>query len=392
MESFALSSFVSIMGAAFVGGLILNVMPCVLPVLALKFYALSQSKQERAGSLWLVAGIFFSFFAFAVLVYVLQQVGVAVGWGFHFQQPIFILAMMTLLLFFALASGRFSFGLENRATHFLTKLEGKNAGVPANLFYGALIVLLATPCTAPFLGTALAFALTQGLLTIVAIFTAIALGLALPWFAFALFPSAAQKMLARVQGGPAASIFSSLTLALLYGSALWLLFVLMDQIGTAPALLSFVALHGILFFSQRLRFATPVLVALVLALPLVLPAPPPAPTLATTLPWQPFNERAIKIHTAQGKKVFVDITAKWCITCQFNKTNVLWDKQVSARLKQSDIVLMQGDLTRPNPRLLAYLKKNGRIGIPFNALYDQGGIHLFSELLDKKTLLTQLNK
>ena len=388
MEFFALNSFAAMLVAAFIGGLILNVMPCVLPVLALKLYALNQEPNKQ--SLWLIAGIVLAFNVFALLIYILQQGGNVIGWGFHFQQPIFVLFMMSLLLFFVFMQAgklQLNLGLETFSNKMLDRFSSNTA--LSNLFYGAVIVLLATPCTAPFLGSAVAFALTQGLLTISAIFTSIALGLSLPWIVFMFFPRFIESAIALIRRRDISKFFYYFVAALLYGSALWLLYVLSSQIGLLAAVGAFVAIHFILFFWQKIVLA-PAFLALVIALPLILPEPEII-IKTETLKWHTFNESKIKTQQALGKKVFVDITAAWCITCQYNKANVLLDEEVQQRLSQRDIYLMRGDLTKPNKVITNFIKSHQRIGIPFNALYTKGSVYLFSEILDKKTLLVKLN-
>ncbi len=428
MEWLALNSFSTMLFAAFLGGLILNFMPCVLPVLAIKFHSLTALapkpnksrglkshglesrglKSRGLESLWIVLGILLAFNAFALLIYILQQAGAVIGWGFHFQQPVFVMVMMSLLLFFAwwqLGRLNFNLGTEEFAHHVLNRV-GRHKKTE-NLFYGALIVLLATPCTAPFLGSAVAFALTQGLSTIFAIFTAIAFGLATPWILFGIlfgtlsahFPQGASKMLASVKNNNFTRVFHYVIVLFLYGSALWLLSVLAQQIGAAQALAIFAGVHLILLSWKKWRFvpafAAPAFVLLALiATSFFLPPAKEIPekTLQTNLNWQPFNPAQIERQQALGKKVFVDITAQWCLTCQYNKANVLSDRAVVARLSRQDVYLMQGDLTTPQADITRFLQRHNRIGIPFNALYDKKGVYVFSELLDKKILLERLNK
>jgi suppressor for copper-sensitivity B len=296
-----------------------------------------------------------------------------------------------VLLFFAfgqLGKLEINLGLESFADRLLNKLStGERL---TNLSYGALIVLLATPCTAPFLGSAVGFALTQNLATIFIIFTAIACGLATPWVLFMLSPRGASRVIAGVRNKNLSRVFYSLVTLLLYGSALWLLWVLAYQIGALPAISIFILMHLIFSFWQKIFLAPVFLIALILSL-LALPSVPEPLMLDANLNWQRLNAEAIKQQNGLGKKVFIDITAKWCITCKYNKINVLSDPEVQQRLRQKDIYLMRGDLTQPNEKITRFIQKHHRIGIPFNALYTRGDFYIFSEILDKKTLLAKLN-
>lgn len=407
-----MNSFGLVLGGAFIGGLILNVMPCVLPVLALKFYAINRRTDvgglsAKAQTIWLIAGIIISFNLFALLIYVLQQAGAVIGWGFHFQQPIFVLTMMALLLFFVFLQlgwlnlveiGKTGQGFANWV---LDRWQNNNR--LASLFYGGLIVLLATPCTAPFLGSAVAFALTQNLATIAAIFTSIGFGLAVPWILFLILPAHSTKIFASFDYKNLTKIVFYIMTALLYGSALWMLFVLAGQLGVMVAGGLFIAIHFVLFFWQaasqfrwQLNFLAPLMILAIIISPLILPrfaeTNPSISIFKTKLNWHPLEPKEIAAQTAKGKIVFIDITADWCLTCQFNKTNTLFDKEIQTRLAQKDIYLMRGDLTKPHKEITRFLKSQNRIGIPFNAIYRQNQRIILSEILDKKVLLNGLRQ
>lgn len=412
MGGLIMNSFGLMIGGAFIGGLILNFMPCVLPVLALKFYAINRNAGDeglkaRTQTAWLIAGIIISFNLFAGLVYGLKQAGAVIGWGFHFQQPIFVLAIMVLLLFFVFLQlgyltidkiGTTGQGFANRV---LYRWGGDKA--IANLFYGGLIVLLATPCTAPFLGSAVAFALTQNLATISIIFTSIGFGLAMPWILFLILPIKDAKIFNSGDYKNITKIVFYVMTALLYGSALWMLFVLAGQLGAFLAVALFLLLHFGLFFWQylnrfnwQLKILAPLAILAIIISPLILPKnlenKSNFDVLTSKMNWHQLDPKQIRVQASKGKIVFVDITADWCLTCQFNKANILLDKEVQVRLAQKDIYLMRGDLTKPNSRITKFLKSQGRIGIPFNAIYNKHQRIILSEILDKKTLLDGLAK
>ncbi len=389
--------------SAFLGGLILNIMPCVLPVVALKLsqasYAARSLSAERQFGMTIL-GILTSFLLFALLLFLLREAGEAVGWGFHFQEPVFVALMMAILSLFALAqTGALSLSLPAAAQSGMDRIFASLSAEKSlfHFFYGGVIALLATPCTAPFLGSAAAFALTREFPTILALFLAIGTGLSAPYIlALALPETLRAKIMPK--GGAWTRYVQYGAAALLVGSVLWLLWVLSRQIGTAPALLIFFLMQGALLSlslrGEALRlFAAAALLTAVAAPALLAPKPDtPQTSREDGLLWRAFNAEEIRRMTRQGKTVFLDLTADWCLTCQYNRRNVLKDSEVIARLGASDIHLMRGDLTNPAPEISAFLKKEGRAGVPFNAVYRGGRRVILSELLTKAALLDSLGK
>jgi suppressor for copper-sensitivity B len=381
------AGFLAMLALALVGGLILNLMPCVLPVLSIKLLAIidhaGRSRlEQRVGFLASAVGILLSFLALAVAMILLKDAGLAVGWGVQFQQPWFLIAMAALLtLFAANLWGFFEVPLPGFAGAFhpdFIQVEGRRqAGfartILGNVAVGAFATLLATPCSAPFLGTAVGFALAAGPREILGIFLALGLGFALPYLIVALVPGVAYLLprpgmwmvrLRRVLG---------VVLAL---TVLWFLYVLMAQIGrdgalTVGALLLVVA--GFLGLAHRpwLRRAVPMLaVAGALLVPLV--ARVPAAATGADGFWRPFDPTAIASLVGSGRVVFVDVTADWCLTCKVNERLVLDTAAVRSHLRAPTVVAMRGDWTQPSAAISAYLHHFGRYGIPFNAVYGPG--------------------
>ncbi len=393
---------------ALIGGLILNLMPCVLPVLSLKLLAVvghggGHRGEVRLGFLASAAGIVASFLLLSLGVLALRAGGMAVGWGIQFQQPGFIAAMAVIVTLFACnLFGWFEIG-GPRWAFAAAESQGARHGLAGHFLTGALATLLATPCSAPFLGTAVGFALSRGALEIVAVFLALGVGLALPYLLVAAFPGLATMM--PKPGRWMLHLRRVLGLALA-ATAAWLVLVLATQRGTvAAAVLALMLVALTLGFAfavrlpQALRRAAPAAVAAfalaTVALAVLMPASMPGGGVAARdQHWQKFDEAEIAALVARGKVVFVDVTADWCITCQANKTLVLNRGEVAKRLGGGDVVPMRADWTRPDATIARYLAKFGRYGIPFNVVYGPAapqGIAL-PELLTQESVLTAVDQ
>lgn len=393
------------LGFALLGGLILNLMPCVLPVLSLKVLGLIShaGAERRAIRLTFVAssaGILVSFLVLAAAAVAVKQAGMAVGWGIQFQQPLFLVFLAVVVTLFAANM----WGLfELRMPYWLAGLSsvGGNHSLGGHFLTGAFATLLATPCTAPFLGTAVGFALAQGPAVVFAIFAALGLGMALPYLAVAVFPGLAQRLprpgrwmvrLRQALGG---------ALAL---TVVWLLWVLAAQAGiiaagVVAALL--LAIPLLLAVRERLPVALrPVAVAGVGLVAVAAFVPPLQAgsdlrsAAKADAQWIAFDRAAIAGLVQQGKTVFVDVTADWCITCQVNKAAVVNRGAVAQRLKDPHVVAMRADWTNPDDRIADYLASFGRYGIPFNAVYGPGAPDavVLPELLTEGAVLEALDK
>ncbi|HVG82768.1 MAG TPA: protein-disulfide reductase DsbD domain-containing protein [Methylomirabilota bacterium] len=400
----------SILALALLGGFILNFMPCVLPVLALKLLGVvGQGGRERAAIrvsfLASAAGILFSFLILAAALIALKSAGAAIGWGIQFQQPIFLAGLaVVLVLFAANLFGLFHVPLPAWLGGAATPGRGHGHSLAGAFAAGAFATLLATPCSAPFLGTAVGFALARGAPEILMIFTALGLGLAAPWLLVAAFPRLAQAL--PRPGRWMLWLKGALGVALL-AAAVWLVSVLDLQIGRAAAFAVALLLAGTLLalalprvLPRRWHGAAPAMVAVLALAAIVVPALVPVVAAAPEAeaeaagPWRSFAEREIAGLVAAGNLVFVDVTADWCLTCQANKRLVLNSEQIQGLLGAPDLVAMRADWTRPDPAIAAYLAAFGRYGIPFDAVYGPGapdGIVL-PELLTKDAVRHALRK
>ena len=366
-----------ILPLALLGGFILNFMPCVLPVLSIKLLGAVDLRgrsraQVRRGFLATAAGILVSFLVLAAAMAGLKSAGIAVGWGLQFQQPLFLVFMAALLTLFA-ANLWGAFEVPLPAWLGTLASQGDGNKLLGNFAAGAFATLLATPCSAPFLGTAVGFALAGGPLQIFPVFLTLGVGLAAPYLMVAAVPSLA-LVLPR-PGRWMITLRRVLGLAL-GATALWLVSVLVSQIGLLAALtvaLLLAAVAAALAVLRRPTLRSGVVVALLLAgfLAPALFGSPPAPVTAEGL-WRNFDRAAIDRLVGRGDVVLVDVTADWCLTCKVNEELVIDQPAVRGRLKQKGIVAMRADWTRPSDAITAYLRSFGRYGIPFNAVYGPG--------------------
>ncbi len=368
----------SILLLALLGGFILNLMPCVLPVLSLKVMSLvrhggGEARAIRHSFSSTAAGIVFSFLLLAFATIGLKAAGQSVGWGIQFQQPVFLVFMIAVLTFFAANLwGFFEIGIPAFIADWVNpRHHPKLAGDFAT---GALATLLATPCSAPFLGTAIAFAMAAGPAEIVAVFAALGAGMSLPYLAVALWPKLAQKL---PRPGAWMEMLSRVLGFGLAGTALWLLSVLAAQMGTGATILIALAMVAVtlqLYLRHKnvLRFLTkPVIAAALLAsFGLAYIASAPSSAAPEMGAWQKFDEETLARHIGEGKTVFVDVTADWCLTCKVNKRLTLTRGEVQKRLFESEgVIALQADWTNADPAIMAFLKKHGRYGIPFNIVF-----------------------
>ena len=382
----------AILGVAVLGGLILNLMPCVLPVLSLKLLHLISHAgvahaRIRRNFLASAAGILAAFVVLALSLTALKAAGMSIGWGIQFQQPEFLAGMALILaLFTANLWGWFEFRLPGPVAAAALAASGEARAAEDETVLGAFLsgvfaTLLATPCSAPFVGTAVGFALARGPLEILAIFVALGAGLALPYLTVAAFPGLAHRL--PHPGRWMLHLRAVLGFALL-ATMLWLLSVLAAQVGwlaTAALAAVLLAILALLWAARRAgedtrRLAWAALAGLAI-LAFVVPERLAAPGAAggggkaahTEGRWQAFDLAAIDSLVRGGHVVFVDVTADWCITCQVNKAAVVSRGEVAARLADGSVVPMLADWTRPNAVIAQYLASFGRYGIPFNVVY-----------------------
>ncbi len=385
------------------GGLILNAMPCVLPVLSLKIFGLVKSAGEGrtavvAGSLATAAGILASFWALAIAAVVARAAGTAVGWGVQFQEPVFVTFLAIVVLLFTLNL----WGLfEVRLPGFAQRLSGSAAteGIAGHFGSGLFATLMATPCSAPFLGTALGFALGQTAPTVFATFTAVGVGMALPYLAVAATPRSLSFL---PKPGPWMNHLRVVMGFLLAGAAIWLLYVLAGQMpaervaflqGALLLLALFVWMRSAGSGLSRKLATVGALVAVGVAFWIAGSGRVQQRALAAVeetylIPWTTFDRTEAERLVDEGRLVFVDVTADWCFTCKVNERLVLETEEIAALFERHEVIAMKADWTTRSDAIANYLADHGRYGIPFYLLYRPGDEpHLFGELLTKDVVV-----
>jgi thiol:disulfide interchange protein/DsbC/DsbD-like thiol-disulfide interchange protein len=392
-QNFSWTALLRAAGLAFLGGVLLNLMPCVFPVLFLKGLALARSGQKelgqlRAHGLVYAAGILLSFWVLVAALLGLRAAGATLGWGFQFQSPVFLALMADLLFFLGLSlAGQFEIGLT------LTSTGGSLAakqGYAGSFFTGVLAVIVATPCTAPFMGAAIGYALAQPAAVSFAVFTALALGLAAPYLALTLQP-AWTGLLPRP--GAWMEVVQRVVAVPLFATVIWLAWVLAQAYGTniLPALMaSFLLLAIAGWFLGRWptrKWAT--LIAALILLAVVALAVWGQGWIETNAgrkgmktaadlnsvaaeDWEPWSTAAVSRYQAQGRPVFVDFTASWCLSCQVNERAALQQPQVQQAFHATHVALLRADWTRHDTTITQALAGLGRSGVPTYALYVPG--------------------
>ncbi len=335
-----------ILALAFIGGLILNLMPCVLPVLSIKIMSvLKYSGEDSTEKHWDIFkeftatffGIIFSFWLIATMLIILKYTGHSIGWGMQFQEPIFIVFLILVVLLFS----------ANMWGLFEIKLPKTIASkTPNNSFLtGMFATLLATPCSAPFLGTAISFALAGSPITIFIVFNFLGLGLAFPYLLLALRPGVFRYF---PKPGKWMVVLKKTLSMFLILTAAWL-------------------------FNVLLAIYTPA---------------------EKTSGWDVFNKAALSYALAENKIVLVDVTSEWCLTCKANKFLVLETSYINEAIKKYSVLKLQADWTNKNKEISEYLKSHNKYGVPFNIVYGpnaKNGI-ILGEILTKKALLNAFNK
>ncbi len=392
---------------AFLGGLILNLMPCVLPVLSVKLLGVlkqgGRSRREvRQAFLSTTGGILFSFLLLAAIISLFKQAGMAVGWGFHFQEPVFVIFLiLVLLLFSANLFGLFEINLPRWLDNFINRGEHEENEKISHFMSGALAALLATPCSAPLLGSAISFALSQGITEIFVIFYFIGAGLATPYIIFAFFPGLVTKL---PKPGRWMLAVKWLMGLLLVVTICWLIWILSAQLGKDSAVA--VGVSSILFYmlycitkwwGGKSRYAIRLFGILMVAVAagyfVFFPSVAQHAEKESGF-WQEFNQDRIAHEVAAGHVVLVDVTAGWCLTCKANEIRVFGKDDVKEELLEKKVVPLRADWTNRNPAIRDYLASHNRFGIPFNAVYGPhapGGIVL-SELVSRRELMQAVDK
>ncbi|NDG72280.1 MAG: thiol:disulfide interchange protein [Proteobacteria bacterium] len=397
----------------FLGGLILNLMPCVLPVISLKIFGFIKQAGDSRRSIFLhglafATGIFVWFVGLAAVIIALKSGGAEVTWAFQFQNPWFNVVIGSVVFVFALnLAGVFEFVLPGRASNAMES-SGSTSGLAGSFFQGVFATLLATPCTAPFLGSALGFAFSQSTSVILAMFAAVASGMALPylilsaspgWLKFLPRPGVWMERLKQFMAFP------------LFATLVWILSILGGQRGT-DGVIWFCAFLLCLAFACWLlgSFCGPLASRAKQTIALIF-------ILATLglggwyflgkkfahvgletmdrIAWVPFSKARVEEELSAGRSVFVDFTADWCITCKFNERTAIDTPAIRALLKEKNITPIKADWTNANPEITAALKSFGRVGVPLYVIYAASNSQVpvvLPELLTESLLADTLKK
>jgi len=381
-----LSLWIGAVVGAFLGGLLLNLMPCVFPVLAIKVVGFAQPGQTRSAHRWAgwayTAGVVGSFVILGGLMLALRAGGSQLGWGFQLQSPAVVAGLAVLFTLLGLnLSGFFEFGqfVPSR----LAAVQHRHPAVDA-MWSGVLAVVVASPCTAPFMGASLGLAIALPAWQALPVFAAMGAGLSLPYLAASLWPAVARAL---PRPGAWMQTLRQLLAFPMFATAVWLLWVLGQQTGIdgASALLGLlVALAFVIWawgLSGRMRW---VLSALGVALSfwqgqavLQTQALPPVTTANTeaesgAVRWQAWSPQVLQARLDAGQTVFVDFTAAWCVTCQFNKKTTFADPDLLKTFASQQVALLRADWTRQDPAITQALNQLGRSGVPVYAVYTPG--------------------
>jgi len=397
-------TLISAIGLAFVGGIILNLMPCVFPVLFLKGLALVHSthtEQQRLRSHGLVyaLGILVSFWIIVGALLIVRAGGTQAGWGFQLQSPVFLTLLASGIFFFALSlAGLFDIGLS------LTSAGGELAqkeGYTGSFFTGVLATVVATPCTAPLMGAAIGFALAQPAWVTFGVFTALGMGLAFPYLLLTANPSWTNHL---PRPGAWMEIFKQITAVVFFATVIWLTYVygalyssgsgVQGVYRVALLLGCFLVLTvaGWVLGKWPARWPGTIAAVLIAAAALTLPLYQPKDT---TLAWTPYSEDALKQARAAGHPVFIDFTAAWCLSCQVNERAVLRSTDVQREFVDRKMTLLKADWTQYDPEITRQLQSIDRSGVPTYVIYPAGAngkADVLPELLTKSIVLDAIRK
>jgi thiol:disulfide interchange protein len=388
---------------AFIGGALLNLMPCVFPILSLKVLGFAGHAHSRralvGGGLAYTAGVVLSFVALAALLIALRAGGEQIGWGFQLQSPVFVAALAVLFTVIALnLAGLFEFGTLLPSDVASMRLRHPLAD---SFLTGVLAVAVASPCTAPFMGAALGFAFTLPAAQSLLLFAVLGLGMALPYLVMSVWPAVARAM---PRPGAWMATFKTVMAFPMLATVVWLVWVLGQQTsidGAAALLAVLVALAFALWAwgrvdsTRAVRAAWSTLGVLLLGASLAWALPSwreaqaaPATGASGEPHWQPWSPERVATLNAQGRTVFVDFTAAWCVTCQVNKRSTLTDAGLLADLDTARVALLRADWTRRDATISNELARLGRNGVPVYAVYRPGDAQptLLPELLTVRTV------
>ena len=375
---------------AVLGGLILNFMPCVLPILSLKLYSfLSLAKDDnnkiRFDCSLTIAGIVTSFVVLAITVIFLKTFGETVGWGFHFQNQFFLMFILVLMLIFSLnLLGFFEIILPQNALYKINNFLNTNSK-SGHYFSGVFATLLATPCSAPFLGTAVGFSMGSSNQNIVIIFLSIALGFSFPYLCFIIIPKIVKLL-------PKPGEWMN-NLKYFLGLLMLLSFVWISNLFKINYLLIFLFTSLILIFTclkNKSKFT--MITSLLFVITNIFFFSEKMNLRENKLIWEDYNDKSLESYLNENRFVLVDVTADWCVTCQFNKITTLNTKKLVDFLIQHEVLVIRADWTNKDKDIFDFIKRYNRYGIPVNIVYgpkNKEGI-LLPEILSKDIVIDKL--
>jgi thiol:disulfide interchange protein/DsbC/DsbD-like thiol-disulfide interchange protein len=378
------------------GGTLLNLMPCVLPVLSIKLFGVAEMASQSGAAakrhaMWFVTGVLLSMWALVGVLLALRAAGNEIGWGYQMQSPVVVSLLALVMLVAALnMAGVFTIGpIGGR----LLSVADRQSGPMQDILSGALVVLLATPCSAPFISSAAGYALTHGVVPSFTVFTAIALGLTWPVVLIAFAPSFQRRV---PRPGPWMLTLRQFLVFPLLASAAWLTWVVgrqagVDVMGVLLAAMTIVSLalwlYGKVAYSERAStryggiaaaggvFAVAVGFAVVTAMnakPVAAPSTTVAEGTTGSLAWQPFTDSTLRVARASGVPVMLDVTADWCLTCKLNERVAFASERVRVALDSGNVRLLKADWTNRSPEITRLISGFGRSGVPVVVLYPPG--------------------
>jgi thiol:disulfide interchange protein DsbD len=392
---------------AFLGGIILNLMPCVFPVLSIKVLSLVKHSGYtpalvRLNGFAYTAGVVGSFLLLAGILLAVRAGGAEVGWGFQLQSP----AVVTALAFLLFAMGLSLSGIVEPGTSlagFGQRLDTRT-GLPGSFLTGVLATVVATPCTAPFMGAAIGFAVTAPAAVSLAIFAALGLGLALPFLLLTFWPGLARHL---PRPGRWMETLKQFLAFPIYATVAWLLFVLSQEVGPTGLFAALIGLVAVGFAAWALRLGglregwsrrawqggalAAILILVGLGVVIDRDRAVAASASASGEPWQPFTQAKLDELRADGRPVFVNMTAAWCITCLVNERTALSTEAVQDAFRSRQVAYLKGDWTNRNPEITRLLEKHGRSGVPLYVFYPASGEPVvLPQILTQATVIDSL--
>ncbi len=389
------NTFIYFILISFLAGLILNIMPCVLPILSIKLMTIFSVEQKNARASFLITafGIISSFVLLGIIFLILKNLNISIAWGMQFQQPYFLI-FITLIMFLFMMNmfGQFEISVPQKLVN-LALFKGNDNAVIKDFFNGFFATLMATPCSAPFVGTAITAAFTQTSIIGISIFLFMGIGMSLPYLIIASYPALIKFLPKPGKWMIYVKYFLGL---LIFLTILWLSNILLNYFNYYFLIFCFIFClvlsfrHKIPFLKNTITLITILIIFLSSSFNFF----HQEISIEKNKDWVNFFDINISNLLEKDEIVFLDITADWCATCQFNKINVLESKKIIKIFKDNDVLLIRADWTKPNEQINKFLGKYDRFGIPFNAFFSKDfseGI-LLSELLSEKEIVDAINK